>query len=113
MQCRSLVAQLGRHYPDFQAENTEVLAILGASFEMAQSYARQLKLPFPVLADPKRGVYHRYGLHKFLLLQRTAAVIIDREGIVRYLHRATNTLTWLGEYKDLFHAVQQVNRTLE
>ena len=109
MQCRTLVAQLGRHYPDFQSENTEVLVILGEPLEIAQRFASQLKLPFPVLADLERSVYHRYDLHKFLLLQRTATVIIDREGIVRYLHRATSTLTWLGEFKELIHAVQQVN----
>jgi peroxiredoxin len=113
MQCRALAAQLGRHYPDFQAENTEVLIILGGSIENARAYVDLLKLPFPVLADPERQVYHRYGLHKIFLLQRSAAMIIDRDGFMRYLRRAVNPLTWLGEFQELLVSVRQVNHSFK
>jgi len=113
MQCRALVAQLGRRYTDFQKENTDVLVILGDTIENARRYADQLKLPFPVLSDPERQVYHRYGLHKVFLLQRTAALIIDRAGFLRYLRRVVNPLTWLGEFEELFDSVRQVNHTFQ
>jgi alkyl hydroperoxide reductase subunit AhpC len=49
------------------------------------------KTPFPVLADPDREVYHSFDLEKaHILIQRTASVIVDRHGIIRYLKRATN-----------------------
>ncbi len=113
MQCRTLVAQLGRHYSELQAQNAEVIVILGDRPELAKRYASQLKLPFPVAADPKRSVYHRYGLEKSMLLQRTAAVVVDRAGIVRYLHRTTNPLPWLNEFRALFQAVQELNQAPE
>ncbi len=106
MQCRSLVAQFGRHSQDLQTNNTQVLVILGEPIERAQRYASELKLPFPVLADPGRQIYHQYGLHKtFGLIQRSAAVVIDREGVVRFIKAVTNPLTWLAEYQELYQEI--------
>jgi peroxiredoxin len=53
-----------------------------------------LKLPFPVLSDPEREVYRIYELEKYLLLiQRTASIVVDRNGIVQYIKRTTNPIT--------------------
>lgn len=110
MQCRSLVAQLGRREKDFQAMNTQVVVILGDRIEQAQKYAADLHLPFPVLADPEREVYHRYDLQKSLfLIQRTAAILIDREGVIQFVKAVTNPLTWLVEYEELAQEAQRVH----
>ncbi len=110
MQCREHVTQLGRHYQEIQAEHTQILVIIGGSIEIAQSYARRSSLPFPVLADPDREVYHLYQLHKALILiQRTANMIVDRNGIIQYIKSATNPMTWLDEYNELFQAIQRIN----
>jgi peroxiredoxin len=102
MQCRYHVGQLGRLYPQFQSAGTEILVILGANAEQAKSYAETLHAPFPVLADPDRNVYKLFGLEKALLvIQRTASVIADRHGIVRYIKRVTNPMTWMQESMEL------------
>jgi len=109
MQCRAYVAQLGRLYPEFQAEGAEVLVILGDTVQRAQNYAESLHLPFPVLADPDRQVYHQYGLGKALIfIQRTASLIVDRAGFIRYLRSATNPNTWLHESRELSQAVHDL-----
>lgn len=111
MQCRAHVAQLGRMHKDFQAAGAEVLVILGDTPERARSYAGQLKAPFPVLADPDRKVYHSFDLEKaYILIQRTASVIVDRDGVIRYLKRATNPLVWLQESQELLKAAQNLSR---
>jgi len=97
MQCRSHAAQLGRLYDQFKAANFEILLILGDTLEKASRYAESLHLPFPVLADPARGVYQQYGLEKTFFIQRTASVIIDCTGIIRYIKTTTNPMTWLQE----------------
>jgi peroxiredoxin len=52
----------------------------------AERAAKSLKLPFPVLADPDRAVYLRYGLDKaFVAIQRSGTFLIDQQGIVRYI----------------------------
>jgi peroxiredoxin len=112
MQCRSHVAQLGRLYPEFQSDGAEVLVILGDTVQRAQSYVEALHLPFPVLADPDRQVYHQYGLEKALVLvQRTASIIVDRAGTIRYFKSATNPDTWLQENRELLQAVHDLKES--
>jgi peroxiredoxin len=107
MQCRSHSAQLGRLYKEFQAASCEILLILGDPLEKARRYAESLHLPFPVLADPDRNVYHRYGLEKAMIfIQRTASVVIDKNGVIRYMKSTTNPMVWLKENQELFSFVK-------
>ncbi len=46
-------------------------------------------MPFPVLADADRGVYHHYGLEKVMSLQRSGIIVVDRQGRVSYSHPTT------------------------
>lgn len=102
MQCRYHVGQLGRLHPGFRSAGTEILVILGADRESAGRYADQLHVGFPVLADPDRSVYKLFGLDMALLvIQRTASIVVDRQGIIRYIRRATNTFSWLQESREL------------
>ncbi len=99
---------MGRLYKEFQAVDCEILLILGGSVEEAHRYSELFKLPFPVLADPDRRVYHLYGLEKVMLMQRTASIIIDRQGIIRYLKVVWNPLTWLKESRELLQDVKSL-----
>jgi thioredoxin-dependent peroxiredoxin len=107
MQCRYHVGQLGRLYPQFQSAGAEILVILGGKSEQAKAYAESLHTPFPVLADPDREVYEKFGLEKAMfVIQRTASVIVDRHGIVRYIRRVTNPMAWLQESKELIETAK-------
>jgi peroxiredoxin len=109
MQCRSHSAQLGRLYNDFKAANCEIVLILGEAVEKAKRYAESLHLPFPVLADPERKVYHQYGLEKAMIfIQRTASVVIDRTGVIRYLKTTTSPMVWLQESRELTNFVKSM-----
>ena len=107
MQCRAHVAQLGRMYKDFQNAGAEVLVILGDSIDRARQYGEILHTPFPILSDPDRAVYHRFGLEKtMIVIQRTASVVVDPQGVVRYIKRATNPNTWMQESQGLLEFVR-------
>lgn len=109
MQCRYHSAQLGRLYNDFKAANCEILLILGEPVEKAKRYSESLHLPFPVLSDPERKVYHQYGLEKAMLfIQRTASVVIDPNGKIRYMKTTTNPLVWLDEIRELLSFIQSM-----
>jgi peroxiredoxin len=109
MQCRSHSAQLGRVYKEFQAVNCGILLILGDSLEKARRYADSLHLPFPVLADPERNVYHKYGLEKVMIfIQRTASVVIDRNGVICYMKSTANPMLWLQESQGLLSFVKSM-----
>ena len=112
MQCRSHVAQLGRLYKDFQAAGAEILVILGDMPERIREYAGLLKTPFPVLADPDRAIYHSYDLEKaFIVIQRTASVVVDRQGVIQYIKSATNPMLWLQESGELLKFVVSLGGT--
>jgi len=92
---------------EFVKAGAQILIILGNTMERVSTYAETLKTPFPVLADPERAVYLRYELVKnFIGIQRTASVIVDPNGVIRYLKRSINPMTWLKESKELIQAVQ-------
>jgi peroxiredoxin len=68
-----------------------VLVIGGGKQTDADKIARRFKLPFPVLADPDRAVYLSYGLDKAMwLIQRSASLLVNKQGIVTYFHKVTN-----------------------
>ena len=111
MQCRSHTAQLGRSYDEFRASGCEVLIILGDRMERARAYASMLHLPFPVLSDPERSIYHLYGLGMSLfIIQQTASVVVDREGVIRYHRQTSNATQWLSETRRLLEFVHTLPR---
>lgn len=94
-------------YKDFQGASAEVLVILGDTQERAVKYAEQLKVPFPVLADPDRAVYQVFELDKVaFVIQRTASVVVDREGLIQYIKRTVNPMIWLQESRELLEFVK-------
>jgi len=107
MQCRAHVAQLGRMNTEFVKSGVQILIILGDTLDRALRYAETLKTPFPVLADPERAIYLRFALTKnFIGIQRTASVIVGQTGMIQYIKRSTNPMTWLQESQELLRAVQ-------
>lgn len=101
-QCRTHVAHLGQMYQQFLEANTNVIVILGEGMDKAKQYAEGINLPFPILCDPDRAVYHLYELEKyFFLFQRTASLVVDTHGIVRYLKRTTVPNVWIQESREL------------
>jgi peroxiredoxin len=106
MQCRYHVAQLGRLNDEFVKAGVQVLVILGDSLERARKYAESLKAPFPVLADPERTIYHQFELTKnFIGIQHTASIIVDSNGVISYIKRVMNPMTWLQESKELVRII--------
>ena len=109
-QCRTHVAQLGAMHAQFREAGAEIIVILGDNLEITKEYAAGLNLPFPILSDPNRKVYHLYELEKyFLLFQRTASLVVDKDGIVRYLKRTTLPNVWMQETRELFGFVDSLN----
>jgi len=101
---------LAKLHKQFTESGAEIVVILGDTLEKAKKYVEVLKLPFPVLSDPEREIYRVYELEKyFQLIQRTASLVIDRNGRVQYLKRTTNPNTWLQESRELFGFVDSMN----
>ena len=105
MYCLNHIAQLGRMQEELRRNGIQVLAIGPATIDKASHVAEVFKSPFPILADPTRSVYQAYGLSKVVgLIQKSGTTLVDRGGIIRYLHRVTNPQKSL-EKEELLQAV--------
>jgi alkyl hydroperoxide reductase subunit AhpC len=53
---------LRRAYPDFQAAGLAVAVVGMGTPEQTAAFVREVRAPFPILADPDRAAYRAYGL---------------------------------------------------
>ena len=71
--------------------HTTVLVLGEGGLDEANRVANLTNAPFPILADPKRLMYEKFSLHKiFSQWQRSASVVIDKSGIIRYINKAAD-----------------------
>ena len=76
-------------FSQFKGLNAQVLGISVDSAWTHKAFAEKLGIEYPLLADfhPKGGVAEKYGLYlKDKGITNRATVIIDKDGIVRYVN---------------------------
>ena len=76
-------------YQKLKSAGAEVLAISVDSPEKSSNLADKLKLPFPMLSDPRHKVIDSYGiLDPGGEISRAAVFILDQKGVVRWSYIA-------------------------
>lgn len=82
------MAQLRQDYPEFVKRNAEVVVVGPEGPEAFARYWEKEQLPFVGLPDPEHEVLKRYGqeVNLFKLGRMPAQAIVDREGVVRWIH---------------------------
>ena len=106
-------------YPRFQQAGGDVAVVAMAEPDRAAAFRSRYDLPFRLLADPQRQAYRAFGLPRgnawkvsgpanwaaglksFVRhgagipvgdpFQLAGTFVIDREGIIRYVHHAANS----------------------
>ncbi|GAB4536319.1 MAG: hypothetical protein Kow0063_21650 [Anaerolineae bacterium] len=73
---------LQSHYQDFQARDSQILALAVHNLTAAQRVAQLTQAPFPVLADPDHAVAEAYGVYNLLgdHIATPAVFIVDSSG---------------------------------
>lgn len=82
------MAQLRQDYSKFLALDTEIIAVGPEDFGSFRMYWKSHKIPFIGLPDPTHSVLKRYGqeVNLFKLGRMPLNTIVDRKGIIRYIH---------------------------
>jgi peroxiredoxin len=82
------MAQLRQDYQEFTARQTEVVVVGPENKAAFTKYWQENSLPFIGLPDPKATVLRRFGqeVNLFKLGRMPAQVIVDKKGLVRYVH---------------------------
>jgi peroxiredoxin Q/BCP len=86
------MVQLRYDYPKFVERQTEVIAVGPDSKQAFQEYWETQKIPFIGLADPEHEVARQYEQEVNLLKlgRMPVQVLIDKQGIVRFVHYGTS-----------------------
>lgn len=76
---------------EFEAQDIQIAAISSDEKEPLAEMQRELGLPFPLLSDPEEKVIKSYGLlhaqqgNNGQDIARPAELLLDREGVIRWL----------------------------
>jgi peroxiredoxin len=82
------MAQLRQDHPEFEKRETTILVVGPEDTEAFRRYFQENTLPFTGLPDPEHSVLKLYGqeVNLFKLGRMPAQVLIDWQGMVRYVH---------------------------
>ncbi len=82
------MAQLRQEYPRFTEQQAEIVVVGPESESAFAEYFEREKLPFVGLPDPTHRVLKLFGqeVKIFKLGRMPAQLIIDKQGIVRFVH---------------------------
>jgi peroxiredoxin len=82
------MAQLRQDYKEFIRRDTEVIVVGPDNGQAFSSFWHDHDLPFIGLPDQKASVLKQYGqeVNLFKLGRMPAQVIVDKDGMVRFVH---------------------------
>lgn len=104
------MAQLRQDYPEFIQRQAQVIVIGPEDARAFANYWRQHDLPFIGLPDPRASVLKLYGqeVNLFKLGRMPAQVIVDKNGIARYVHYG-HSMADIPENGELLALFDQMN----
>lgn len=79
---------------EFEALEAQVLGISAQDLTSHDRFSERHGFGFPLLADVDKAVAGAYGTLGPLGFPRRSVFIVDREGVIRYAHRAIAGLTY-------------------
>ena len=100
------------NYPQFAAENTEVLGISSNAPFSQKAFVDFAKINYALLSDRDGKVMEAFGVYdEPRKVAKRAYVIIDKEGVIRYLSiRPSNSEKDLLSTQELISEVKKVNK---
>ncbi|MFQ6111987.1 MAG: peroxiredoxin family protein [Nitrospinota bacterium] len=85
--CQWQLVQLQKSLPEFERLGAKVVAVSVDDVPTMQKTVRQLGLTYPVISDAEARIVKLYDvLHPDEGVSRPATFIIDKRGVIRYVH---------------------------
>jgi peroxiredoxin Q/BCP len=107
------MAQLRQDYELFQQQDAEILVIGPEDQKAFRDYWEKQDFPFIGMPDPTHSVLKLYGqeVNLFKLGRQPAMAIIDKKGIVRFVHYG-HTISDIPANKDVLSTLANLNQEL-
>jgi peroxiredoxin Q/BCP len=105
------MAQLRQDFEKFEELDTTILVVGPENDKAFAKYWSKNNLPFLGLPDPKHSVLKLYGqeIKLFKFGRMPAMVIIDKDGIVRFVHYG-HSMSDIPENADVLGTLQALNK---
>jgi peroxiredoxin len=105
------MAQLRQDYDRFVKNHTEIIVVGPEGEAQFRKYWQEHDLPFIGLPNPDHSVLKRFGqeVNIFKLGRMPAQVIIDQQGIARYVHYG-KSMSDIPDNDELIDIIQQINK---
>jgi peroxiredoxin Q/BCP len=102
---------LRQDYPSFVERHAQVVVVGPESAEAFKDYWHQHDLPFVGLPDPAHSVLKLYGqeVNLFKLGRMPAQVLVDRQGIARYVHYG-HSMSDIPANRELLAMLDELNQ---
>jgi peroxiredoxin len=106
------MAQLRQGFEEFGKRGAEIVVVGPEKAEAFASYWSKHDLQFVGLPDPNHGVLKLYGqeVKIFKLGRMPAQVIVDKAGMVRYVHYG-HSMSDIPKNEELLGLLDQLNAT--
>ena len=104
------MAQLRQGYDEFRSRDVEIIVVGPENSDAFADYWDKENLPFVGVPDPKHTVLKRYGqeVNLFKLGRMPAQVIVDREGVARFVHYG-HSMSDIPENEELLALLDEIN----
>ena len=108
------MAQLRQDYDKFQDEDTVILVVGQEDAKAFVKYWRENDLPFIGIPDPKHSVLKLYGqeIKLFKFGRMPAMVIIDKQGVVRFVHYG-HSMSDIPKNADILTTLKMLNAEIK
>ena len=105
------MAQLRQDYLQYEKRQTQVVVVGPEDAKAFEAYWRNNKLPFICLPDPKASVLKLYGqeVNLFKLGRMPAQVIVDKNGIARFVHYG-HAMSDIPENTEILALLEDLNK---
>ena len=104
------MAQLRQEYDKFLAQDTEIVVVGPDNATAFSAYWQKNDLPFIGLPDPTASVLKLYGqeVNLFKLGRMPAQVIVDKAGVVRFVHYG-HSMSDIPENAEVLALLDEIN----
>jgi thioredoxin-dependent peroxiredoxin len=92
--CTTQLKSYTADFDEFEGVDAQILAVSPQDVQSHEGFSTKHGFKFPLLADTDKLVGAAYGVLGPIGFYRRSVFVIDREGIVRYAHRAIAGLTY-------------------
>jgi len=103
--CTTQLKKYTADFDEFEGVDAQILAISPQDVASHEGFSSKHGFKFPLLADTDKKVGSAYGVLGPVGFYRRSVFVVDKEGVIRYAHRAIAGLTYKST-DDLVKAVR-------